>query len=134
MTNARWSACGARRLHQDVAVGAVDLQSVPLDCLEVSPACNEMHLLTAGGELGSEISADTAGAHDRDLHGHDGSGFTDGLPAALMFNPRWPSLDRYESFRDPSEQMNLAERLPSGAAQRAAARMADIEPFHVMQI
>ena len=30
--------------------------------------------------------------------------------------------------------MNLAERLPGGAAPRAAARMADIEPFHVMQI
>jgi aspartate/methionine/tyrosine aminotransferase len=30
--------------------------------------------------------------------------------------------------------VNLAERLPSASAPRAAARMADIEPFHVMQI
>ena len=30
--------------------------------------------------------------------------------------------------------MNLAERLTTGAVPRAAARMAEIEPFHVMQI
>jgi aspartate/methionine/tyrosine aminotransferase len=30
--------------------------------------------------------------------------------------------------------MNLAERLPAGGVPRAAGRMADIEPFHVMQI
>ena len=30
--------------------------------------------------------------------------------------------------------MNLAERLTTGAALRSAARMAEIEPFHVMQI
>jgi aspartate/methionine/tyrosine aminotransferase len=30
--------------------------------------------------------------------------------------------------------VNLAERLPAGVAPRAATRMADIEPFHVMQI
>jgi aspartate/methionine/tyrosine aminotransferase len=30
--------------------------------------------------------------------------------------------------------MNLPERLPAGSGLRAAARMADIEPFHVMQI
>ncbi len=30
--------------------------------------------------------------------------------------------------------MNLAERFPTGVAPRAAARMAEIEPFHVMQI
>lgn len=30
--------------------------------------------------------------------------------------------------------MNLAERFPAGVTPRAAARMADIEPFHVMQI
>lgn len=88
MTNVRWSACGARRPHQNVAVGAVNLQPVPLDCLEVRAASNEMHVLAAGGELGSEISTNTAGAYDCDLHGHDGSGFTDGLPAALMFNAR----------------------------------------------
>ena len=57
-------------------------------------ASDEMYLLAAGGELGSEVSADTAGAHDRDFHGQDGSGFTDGLPAALMFDRRWPSLDQ----------------------------------------
>ena len=53
---------------------------------------------------------------------------------ALMFARRWPSLQYYEAIAERTSGMNLAERLPTGAAPRAAARMAGIEPFHVMQI
>jgi aspartate/methionine/tyrosine aminotransferase len=40
----------------------------------------------------------------------------------------------YAAIPERTQDLNLAERLPTGAVPHAAARMADIEPFHVMQI
>ncbi len=51
-----------------------------------------------------------------------------------MFARCWPSLEFSCSPSQRTNDVNLAERLITGAVPRAAARMADIEPFHVMQI
>ena len=44
------------------------------------------------------------------------------------------TLEGLEHHASTNQDMNLPERLPAGSGLRAAARMADIEPFHVMQI